>query len=43
MGLVIENEDGDNDVVKKEEEMKPYSRNNALNEANERRFGEKTP
>lgn len=44
LGLVIANEDGSNDEVKKvgEEEMKPYARDKALNEANKRRFGEKT-
>jgi hypothetical protein len=40
LGLVIANEDGDNDG-EEEEEMKPYTRDKALNEANKRRFGEK--
>ena len=38
MRLVIENEDGNNDG-EKEEEMKPYTRDKVLNEANKRRFG----
>jgi hypothetical protein len=39
-----ENEDGHNVGEKKEEdqEIKPYTRDKALNEANKRRFGEKT-
>jgi hypothetical protein len=43
LGLVIADENGSNDGVKKgdEEEMKPYARDKALNEANKRRFGEK--